>query len=128
MNSHNLAIDTARPSSSKRKRLVGSTAIVFLRQDEVERRTGLSTSQRDRLEALGQFPTRVAIGPRSVGWVEAEISDWQRARIALRNDAEHAEKARLERMPPNRRQPARTEQPYAEECTSELTDVIYVPT
>jgi prophage regulatory protein len=77
---------------------------VFLREHEVEQRTGLSTSQRDRLEAAGEFPRRVPIAERAVGWIEHEIVEWQLKRIATREDAAQAERARIERTPLVRRQ------------------------
>jgi prophage regulatory protein len=111
MNRHDL-MNTARIPRQSRQPQCGPT-IVFLRQDEVERRTGLSTSQRDRLEAAGLFPSRVPISSRSVGWVEDEITRWQLARIDVRDNVVGTAQARLERMPPNRRpQPQR---PHLEE-------------
>jgi prophage regulatory protein len=57
---------------------------VFLRRSAVEARTGLSRSSiYDRI-AAGEFPKPVPLGGRSVGWVEAEIREWQKARIAER--------------------------------------------
>jgi prophage regulatory protein len=57
---------------------------VFLRRQAVEARTGLSRSSiYDRI-AAGEFPKPVPLGGRSVGWVEAEIREWQKARIAER--------------------------------------------
>jgi prophage regulatory protein len=57
---------------------------VFLRRRAVEGRTGLSTSSiYDRI-AAGQFPKPVPLGGRSVGWLESEIVEWQKARIAER--------------------------------------------
>lgn len=32
--------------------------------------------------ALGEFPAKVSLGPRAVGWAEDEISAWIEARIA----------------------------------------------
>jgi prophage regulatory protein len=37
-----------------------------------------------RLEAAGQFPPRVRLGPNRVGWVEDEVLDWLRQRIDRR--------------------------------------------
>jgi prophage regulatory protein len=44
-----------------------------------------SNPYRLELEAEGKFPRRVKIGQRKFGYVEAEIDDWLRARIELRN-------------------------------------------
>lgn len=38
-----------------------------------------------RLEAVGQFPKRVRLGPNRVGWVEEEILDWLQQRINRRD-------------------------------------------
>jgi prophage regulatory protein len=57
---------------------------VFLRRQAVEGRTGLSRSSiYDRI-AAGEFPKPVSLGGRSVGWLESEIIDWQKARITER--------------------------------------------
>lgn len=37
-----------------------------------------------RLEAAGQFPKRVQLGPGRVGWVEEEVQDWLHDRAARR--------------------------------------------
>jgi prophage regulatory protein len=39
-----------------------------------------------RLEAAGQFPKRVQLGPNRVGWIEAEVLDWLQERIGRRDD------------------------------------------
>lgn len=38
-----------------------------------------------RLEAAGQFPRRVRLGVGRVGWVETEVDDWIKQRIAERD-------------------------------------------
>lgn len=48
----------------------------IIRLHEVRARTGLSRSEIYRREALGQFPQRVVLGARSVGWVESEVSSY----------------------------------------------------
>ena len=53
---------------------------------ECERLTGLSRTERWRREKAGTFPKRVKLGGRvRVGWVESEIFDWIRDRIAERD-------------------------------------------
>ncbi len=48
--------------------------IRFLRYPELrDRGVAYSPSSLYRLEAAGQFPRRVKLGPRSVGWIESEI-------------------------------------------------------
>lgn len=38
-----------------------------------------------RLEAAGVFPKRVKLGQCRVGWVESEVLDWLRVKIAERD-------------------------------------------
>ena len=61
----------------------------FLRLPEVLARTGLSRSTiYVRLEQ-GRFPRPVSLGGRAVGWIEAEVDEWMRERIAAsRTDTE----------------------------------------
>lgn len=58
--------------------------IRFLSKKDVRQKIGLSHASIDRMEAGGQFPKRVSIGFR-VFWVESEIDDWMKARIAKRD-------------------------------------------
>jgi prophage regulatory protein len=48
----------------------------ILRLPTVKERTGLSRSEIYRRIRLGEFPKQVPLGPRSVGWAEAEIDAW----------------------------------------------------
>ena len=54
----------------------------FLRLPEVLERTGLSRSTIYVRLAEGRFPRPVALGGRAVGWIEAEVDEWVRQRIA----------------------------------------------
>ena len=56
--------------------------IRFLRLPEVMERTGLSRSTIYVRLAEGRFPQPVRLGGRAVGWIEAEIDEWVRERIA----------------------------------------------
>lgn len=56
-------------------------ALAILRRKQVEARTGLSRSTIYARVADGTFPKPVHIGPRAVGWVESEISDWLNTRV-----------------------------------------------
>ena len=47
----------------------------ILRLHEVMRLTGLSKSSIYR-KGPAEFPSRVRLGPRSVGWKESAIRDW----------------------------------------------------
>jgi len=65
----------------------------IIRLPDVKKITGLSRSEIYRREALDQFPKRVAIGARSVGWVSGEVQQWIEARIKdsrKGGDHEHA--------------------------------------
>lgn len=53
----------------------------IIRLPDVKARTGLSRSEIYRREALGQFPKRVSLGARSVGWPSDEIQQWIEQRI-----------------------------------------------
>jgi prophage regulatory protein len=59
----------------------------FLRIREVGNITGLPVSSIYELMAKGKFPRQVRLGPQRVCWVEAEILEWQRARIVERDEA-----------------------------------------
>jgi prophage regulatory protein len=59
----------------------------FLTKRQVRELTTLSFTQIDRLEADGKFPKRMRLGkyPNSrVVWIEEEILEWMRERIAER--------------------------------------------
>lgn len=56
-------------------------ALAILRRKQVEARTGLSRSTIYARVADGTFPKPVNIGPRAVGWVESEISDWLNTQV-----------------------------------------------
>jgi prophage regulatory protein len=52
----------------------------LLRLTTVKEQTGLCRSAIYLLESRGQFPGRVAIGPRSVAWRQSEIQAWIESR------------------------------------------------
>lgn len=54
---------------------------MILRLPEVRARTGLSRSQIYRLQARGEFPKRVHLGARAVGYADDEIQQWIESRI-----------------------------------------------
>ncbi len=58
----------------------------FLRRPAVESRTGLKRSTLYDLIAAGEFPKPIPLGKRIVGWLESEVSDWQRERVAERDE------------------------------------------
>ena len=60
----------------------------FLRLPEVLARTGLSRSTIYVRLDQGRFPRPVSLGGRAVGWIESEVDEWIRERIAAsRSDA-----------------------------------------
>ncbi|WP_420448340.1 helix-turn-helix transcriptional regulator [Candidatus Palauibacter sp.] len=56
--------------------------IRFLRLPEVEARTGLARPTIYARMAAGTFPRPVSLGGRAVGWIESEVEEWMRKRIA----------------------------------------------
>ena len=68
---------TEQPRSEK-----ANPPIRILRLPEVVARTGLSRSTIYARLEQGRFPRPVALGGRAVGWIESEIDEWIRERIA----------------------------------------------
>ena len=61
----------------------------IIRFHQVQARTGLSRSTIYRRLAGGSFPRPLSLGARAVGWIESEVDEWIRQRIALsRGEAE----------------------------------------
>jgi prophage regulatory protein len=57
----------------------------LLKRPEVQAKTGLAKTQiYDRMIA-GTFPRSVKLSSKAVGWVEEEINQWIRDRIAERD-------------------------------------------
>ncbi|WP_288657847.1 MULTISPECIES: helix-turn-helix transcriptional regulator [Pseudomonas] len=54
----------------------------FIKLPKVKDYTGLSTTEIYRRIADGRFPAQITLGPKSVVWIEAEITAWCEARIA----------------------------------------------
>ncbi len=61
-------------------------AQTILRLPEVKTRTGLSRSEIYRREALGEFPKRIRLGVRSVGWLASEIDEFITALVRVSRD------------------------------------------
>jgi prophage regulatory protein len=57
----------------------------MLRERDVRQLTGLSRVTRWRLERRGEFPRKVRLSERAVGWPEAEILAWLQERVEARN-------------------------------------------
>ena len=58
-----------------------SIAPRLLRMREVCDRTGLSRAQIYKWAAAGTFPSSVALGQRTVAWLEQDITAWIAARV-----------------------------------------------
>jgi len=56
-------------------------AMAILRLPAVKTRTGLSRSSIYLRMFERTFPASIALGPRSVGWLESEIEEWLQRRI-----------------------------------------------
>jgi prophage regulatory protein len=52
----------------------------IVRPHEIQALTGLSTRTIDRLEADGQFPKRLQLSTKAVGWKLSSINIWLRTR------------------------------------------------
>src|SRR5262249_43579000 len=57
-----------------------------LRRKDVQALTGLSRSTIYQYVKDGAFPKPVALGPRAVGWLESEVTEWVAGRVKLARD------------------------------------------
>lgn len=57
----------------------------ILREREVKHITGLSRVTRWRMELRGEFPRKVRLTERCIGWPEAEILEWLKLRAEARS-------------------------------------------
>ena len=55
----------------------------IIRLPEVIKSTGLARSTIYKMIAANNFPAQIALGSKSVGWVEAEIQNWIQEKITL---------------------------------------------
>lgn len=61
----------------------------IIRSKELQRLIGLSRTTIWRMERKGLFPSRIRLGPNTVGWIEDEIAEWLSARPrGMNNPAE----------------------------------------
>lgn len=58
-------------------------APTILRRKQVEARTGLARSTIYQYMKDGIFPPPVALGPRAVGWLESDVTQWISHRVSL---------------------------------------------
>jgi prophage regulatory protein len=56
----------------------------MLRERDVKQLTGLSRVTRWRLETRGEFPRKIKLSLRCVGWNEAEVLQWLQQRMEVR--------------------------------------------
>lgn len=68
----------------------------FLRLREVLEIVGLSKSAVYARIRQGSFPKSISLGGTSVAWIEAEVTDWMNARIALRGGKTRLSRAFME--------------------------------
>lgn len=54
----------------------------IIRLPDVMKYTGLARSTIYKMMATNSFPGQIALGSKSVGWVEAEIEQWIKERIS----------------------------------------------
>ena len=64
---------------------MGNVGLIW-REPKVAEETGLSKSTRWRLMKEGQFPQKIQLGPRAVGWKAEEIVRWCKDRCEARNE------------------------------------------
>lgn len=57
----------------------------ILRAEQVIKSCGLPRSTLYRKIANGEFPKPIQLSERAVGWLESDIAEWQKARIAQRD-------------------------------------------
>jgi prophage regulatory protein len=57
----------------------------ILRRADVEAVTGLPRATIYDKISKGKFPRSIKLGERSVGWLETEITEWQKARVVERD-------------------------------------------
>ena len=59
-----------------------SDSLTILRLSDVRSATGLSRSTIYLRIKQGNFPEPICLGARAVGWLEHEIQEWLRSRVA----------------------------------------------
>ena len=62
-------------------------AHTILKLPAVKARTALSRSTLYKFISRGSFPKPLRLGPRAVGWLEAEVDEWIAARAKSRDAA-----------------------------------------
>lgn len=77
---------TAASGGTEMKQTAGDSNAVgnVVRLPAVCRMTGLGRSTIYRMEAVGQFPQRIKLGLRAVGWMKSEVQGWLTMRAEAR--------------------------------------------
>jgi len=73
------------------------------REPKVKEETGLSKSTRWRMEKEGDFPKKIQLSPRAVGWRAEEIIQWCRERCESSNRPVGRPKAKVGCVDPGAR-------------------------
>jgi prophage regulatory protein len=55
----------------------------ILRLPEVKTQTGLSRSAIYQRISVGSFPKQLDLGGRAVGWLESDVQNWIKQRLAV---------------------------------------------
>jgi prophage regulatory protein len=59
----------------------------IIRLPEVEHKVGYRHTTIYALMAEGRFPRSIPLGSKARGWIESEVDDWIRERVAARDGA-----------------------------------------
>jgi predicted DNA-binding transcriptional regulator AlpA len=78
---------------------------------QVEKRVGLARETFQRMELRGEFPERLLLSPRRIGWLASEIEGWIVERARQRDEA-------VKRPPVQRRPP-----PFDDELDDRLAEL-----
>lgn len=60
----------------------------ILNKRELREKVTISIQHWTRLEKAGKAPRRIQLTENRVGWLESEVEDWIRERLALRDGPE----------------------------------------
>lgn len=75
----------ARKTNTGRRREAAAHPVCLLRLPAVMSRVGLSRSTIYARMSEGTFPKAVKLGARAIGFVQAEIDEWLRSAVKLRD-------------------------------------------
>ena len=75
-----------RAKQAERTKRRGLRPRRILRLPEVMQRVGLKHASIYERISKGLFPAPIPLGPKAVGWIEAEVTAWIKARVAERDN------------------------------------------